>query len=227
MLHPIAENLSKINLFKNLTIEKLESIIKSKNSEIKDYKKKEIIFFRGQKFEYLLVLIFGEVITEMNDFNGKVVQVERIKAPSLLAPGFLFNSKNCSPVDILADSRVTILKLEKSYILQLCKDNDEFLENFLKIVSNKLTFLSEKLYLNSLKTIKEKIIFYLISLYNSQNKANEIILPISLEELSHLFGVARPSLSREFINLEKEGLIMKNNNKIKILNKEELLLNKE
>jgi CRP-like cAMP-binding protein len=205
-----------------LSFNSIENIIKSGDNIIKNFEKKEPILFRTEPVDDLMVLIFGEVVTEMSDFNGKVMQVERIKSPSLLAPGFVFASKNISPVDIISDEKTTILYISKSQILKYCNENQDFLKSLLEVISKKVIFLSQKLYFNSMKSIKEKIIFYLMQLYNQQGKTYEIILPVSIEEMSHIFGVARPSLSREFLKLEECGIIKKEGNKILLLNKNEL-----
>jgi CRP-like cAMP-binding protein len=55
-----------------------------------------------------------------------------------------------------------------------------------------------------LSDLKERIARYLFQISNG-NK--QLKLPTTKEELSKIFGVTRPSLSRAFSQLEKEGLI--------------------
>jgi CRP-like cAMP-binding protein len=73
------------------------------------------------------------------------------------------------------------------------------------------------------KTIKEKIANYLLTL--PKDKDQNVTLDSSIEELSNLFGVSRPSLSRAFSELEEKKIIQKNKKKIKILDGNKLITN--
>lgn len=216
-MHPYLHQISKINLFKTLSLDTLEEHI-FKNSTIKSFEKGDIIKSRGDALNYMIVLLFGKIQTEIIDFNGKIFIIEQIKAPFVPAIGFIF-SKVPLPIDIVAVEKTTILFIKKEEIFSLLMKNKEFLEIFLGNIGNKVNFLSNKLQINTLKTIREKIFYYLIHLYNQQ-MSDKIHLPNSLEELSQLFGIARPSLSRVFSELEREGIILKNKNEIKIINKD-------
>ncbi len=48
------------------------------------------------------------------------------------------------------------------------------------------------------------------------------MIPITQNELSELFGVARPSLSRALREMNDEGLIDANGRSIRLINKEAL-----
>jgi DNA-binding GntR family transcriptional regulator len=60
---------------------------------------------------------------------------------------------------------------------------------------------------------------------NEQNNDKFIQMNITVEELSKLFGVARPSLSRAFSELENEGIICKNGNRVNIIDKKSMKFN--
>ncbi|BBE31332.1 Crp/Fnr family transcriptional regulator [Tepiditoga spiralis] len=216
-MHPYLNQISKINLFKSLSLDTIEQHI-FKDSIIKSFEKGEVIKGRGDCLNHMIVLLFGKIQTEIVDFNGKIFVIEQIKAPFVPAIGFIF-SKVSLPMDIIAVEKTTILFIKKEEIFSLLMKNKEFLEIFLENIGNKVNFLSNKLQINTLKTIREKIFYYLIQLYNQQ-MSDKIVLQNSLEELSQLFGIARPSLSRVFSDLEKEGIILKKKNEIKILNKD-------
>ena len=62
---------------------------------------------------------------------------------------------------------------------------------------------------------------YLLELSKRQ-QSNHIELTASHNELSELFGVARPSLSRTIRELDHQELIKAQGKKISILNKDEL-----
>lgn len=206
--------LKEIKLFKD--VENIENLFSKNDFIIRDYEKNSAIKLRGDEINELIVLLEGEVKGEMSDFNGKSFQVERIKAPNLIASAFLFNKNNNIPVDAITTKKSKVLFIDKNIILKKSFENKEFMEIIIGDMSEKVGFLSEKLWLSNLKTLKEKICHYLMKQHNIQ-KNNIIKLPVSIEVLSQLMGVARPSLSRCFGEMEEEGILIKRGNEIEII----------
>jgi CRP-like cAMP-binding protein len=196
---------SKIPLFKNLTVEEIKSLTLENSFKSVDFEKNSVIKNRGEKLDHLMVLLFGEVKTEMSDFNGKVIQIEKMSSPTMLAIGFVFQKNNVLPVDIITTKKSSVLFIKKDSLIEFSCKKKDFLENLLNHIGSKMNFLSQKLWITSLKTIREKILFYLLQLYNQNNHKEQFEMPVKIEELSLLFGVTRPSLSRTLSELEKEG----------------------
>ena len=87
----------------------------------------------------------------------------------------------------------------------------------MNIVSGKAQFLSGKITFLSLKTIREKIAYYLLQkTKNSTN--NKIIIDQTQTNLADLFGVTRPSLTRTILELEKQGILNWSRDFVLILN---------
>jgi len=208
---------SKIPLFKNLTVEEIKSLTLENSFKSVDFEKNSVIKNRGEKLDHLMVLLFGEVKTEMSDFNGKVIQIEKMSSPTMLAIGFVFQKNNVLPVDIITTKKSSVLFIKKDSLIEFSCKKKDFLENLLNHIGGKMNFLSQKLWITSLKTIREKILFYLLQLYNQNNHKERFEMPVKIEELSLLFGVTRPSLSRALSELEKEDFFRRNG-KIIVLN---------
>ncbi|ABX31880.1 transcriptional regulator, Crp/Fnr family [Petrotoga mobilis SJ95] len=208
------DKIGKLKIFKNFSKAELMKIFGNVRYSIKKFSKGSLIYTSGEKVEKLMILIEGEVITEMVDFNGKILEVERMKSPDILASALLFSKDNFLPVDVLAVKDVAILYIEKEDLIRLFQSNNVLLLSFLEDIGEKFQFVTAKLRVNAFHTIREKITMYLLNLYNQQNKSNELTIPLTLEELANLFGVTRPSLSRAFSQMQKEGLFVKNGDKI-------------
>ncbi len=208
------DNMSNLKIFKNFSKAELIKIFGNVRYSIKQFPKGSFISSSGEKVDKLMILIKGEVIAEMIDFNGKILEVERIKSPDVLASALLFSKNNILPVDVLAVKDVEILYIEKEYLIRAFQGNHTLLLSFLEDIGEKFRFVTTKLRMNSFHTIREKITMYLLNLYNQQNKSSELTIPLTLEELANLFGVTRPSLSRVFSQMQKEGLFVKRGNKI-------------
>jgi CRP-like cAMP-binding protein len=115
-----------------------------------------------------------------------------------------------------------IFHMKKDLVLNLCKHDNIFLNNFLMSVSNKTIILKDKVIKLSIKSIRECIVDFL--LYQNKYQNNKTIkLDRTKKELAEEFGIQRTSFSRELNKMKKEGLIDYNAKSIKIINLDLLL----
>ena len=96
--------------------------------------------------------------------------------------------------------------------------NEVFLRNFLSVNANRTTFLTGRLQFLSFKTIRGKLIHYILELAFPDKK--KILLDKSQQELAEYFGVTRPALAKVLYELADEGMIAVNRREITILNRE-------
>ncbi|ANQ53733.1 Crp/Fnr family transcriptional regulator [Thermosipho sp. 1063] len=216
-MHPLIETFSKIEVFKKLKISQIERLVKNREIIFRRYERGELIKGRGEKINEVMVLMSGKVRGEMNDFNGKNLVVEEIKAPNFLAVNISFSREAILPVDIISEERCEVAYLKKEKIFELASENIDFLKALVEFLGSKFYFISQKLWFITLNSLKEKILIYLASKYSG---GEIVVLDKSIEQLSQLFGSTRPALSRAFSSLESEGIIRKEGNKIYILDKD-------
>ena len=207
-------------LFKNIPSEEMDIITEDVPYKIKSFSKEYRIANKGDVCNRLIILLKGSVRGEMIDFSGKLIKIEDIHAPRAIAPIFLFGSNNHFPVEITTNEECEVIIFSRESVLKLFQLHRQFLENYLNISANYACLLVEKVNFVSFKTIRQKIASYLLEL--SVNNMNVVTLGRSLQQLSDFFWVSRPSLSREFGKMEKEGLIMKQNKQVSFPNKERL-----
>jgi CRP-like cAMP-binding protein len=91
----------------------------------------------------------------------------------------------------------------------------------LTILSDKIIMLNNKMHILNSDSIKEKIAVYLISIHN-KTKALTFEMPMKRQELSEFLNVTRPSLSREFSNMQNDNIIEVDRSTVKILDLEKL-----
>lgn len=218
-MNDLIVNLSKLKPFEEFSIGELESLFRKNGSCLEYYNKGEIIRHRMDNCNALLLLLKGEVSTEMQDAEGKRVVLEKIEAPSILASAILFSSEPILPVDIVASEKTVTLSMKKELILELCMTKEKFLRGLLKDMGDRVTLLAKKVYFFSLNSLKEKLSQYLLEKASGKNC---LTLDITKDELASFFGVARPSLSRAFSELAKEGLIAQEGKKVKLIDKNAL-----
>jgi CRP-like cAMP-binding protein len=183
---------------------------------IKNYRKKEIVFRQGDTCDALYIVISGTVKTEMITENGNLMPIETIHAPRPLAPAFLFSDRNQFPVEVTAITAVELLRIPKTEVMRLMTLKPDFMQQFMTHNANRTQFLTQRLQLLSIKTIKGKIAHLLLEKHQSDGLT--FTLSKNQTELAEYFGVARPSLSRSLSEMVEEKIISFDKNKYKILN---------
>ncbi|AIY87153.1 MULTISPECIES: Crp/Fnr family transcriptional regulator [unclassified Thermotoga] len=178
------------------------------------FRKGEIVKHQDDPIEDVLILLEGTLKTEHVSENGKTLEIDEIKPVQIIASGFIFSSEPRFPVNVVAGENSKILSIPKEVFLDLLMKDRELLLFFLKDVSEHFRVVSEKLFFLTTKTLREKLMNFLVC---HMNEKRELTLPVTLEELSRLFGCARPALSRVFQELEREGYIEKHGRRIKVL----------
>jgi len=170
--------------------------------------------------ENYMILVEGELVSEMQKINGKVVKIENLFPYADLAPAFVFGVDNHFPVDLYAIKPSKILFIPKAELLKIIGFNSRILENILNSFSNRTQFLSKKLWFSN-KTIEEKLATHILE---NLDKNNNWIIKKSITDLANIFGVSRPSLSRVITGLVEEKILERlENGGFKLLEKEALL----
>lgn len=215
------QQLSQSPVFRGISPDEMEYLLNDSQYQIKKFSKGELLAFREDKCENLMIVLKGSVKGEMLDPSGKSIKIEDIMAPYPIASAFLFGQKNKFPVNVTANEEVDVFYLSKNSVIDMFQKNKVFLTNYLNSISNRSQFLANKLMFLNFKTIKGKLANYILKL-SAPNKT-EITLPKSQSEMAQFFGVTRPSFARSLKEMEQEGLIKTNRREIKILNKQQLI----
>lgn len=182
----------------------------------KTYRKNELFIRQGDVCDALYMLTQGSVKTEMITENGSLLGIEIIKAPRPLAPAFLFSDNNHFPVDVTSLEEVEIMRIPKDEIIRLMVTNPDFMQKYLTHNANRTQFLTNRLQLLSIKTIKGKLAHFLLESANGSDKPFKINR--NQTELADFFGVARPSLARSLSEMVQDELISIKKKEYMILN---------
>lgn len=212
--------LTQCPLFKDIPYEEINKLV-GEGFGIRQFKENEIIVSQGSVYSTLLIIIEGEIVGEMNDFSGKTVVIETINAPNLIAPAILYCQQNKIPVNVVAKTYVRVLPISREDLSHILQSNIKVLNNFLRLISERSKFLSDKVRLLRFGTIKSKFSGYLLDLYSRKQSLN-FTIEHSQQELADMFGVSRPALAKTIGQMIDEGLIWSSNKEYKILNLKEL-----
>jgi CRP-like cAMP-binding protein len=200
--------------------EEMEGLISKHPHSIRSFVKGSVLASRDETYTSLMVVLEGSVKGEMVDHSGRVVKIEDIAAPRPIAPAFLFGQNNKLPVDVVANDVVKVAIIPRASMIGIMQASSQVLTNYLDMMSNRATFLSNKLYFLSFRSIKEKLAHYLLDL--SKGNLRTFSLPMGQQELADYFGVTRSSLARVFAELEKEELVTFDRRKVTIVSRDGL-----
>ena len=207
--------LTNVSLFKGLNPQEISDCLRKVDFKIKDYKKNEIVFFRGDILKKVIIIINGTTHGEMQKFNGDTIVINQMKSGEVLASAFLFGNDNIFPVDLITLENSKFLLFDNEKYLNLIQSDKRLLLNFINEISNKSQLLSKRIWFNfTHKTIEEKILSYI----NENAKNNKIKFLPSISALAKKFEVTRPALSREISNLCKKKILTKIENNIYSIN---------
>lgn len=217
----IGENLASCTLFQNFTAAEIVNILSNTKYKINKYKKNETIALEGDPISSIGIVLMGNIEIQKVYPSGKIVTINRMSKGNIFGEAIIFSNKKTYPSTIVSSENSEILFISEGDIIKLCSSSTVFLNNFMRVLSNRILNLSKILRDLSYQTIREKIASYLLDEYKKQNSLT-ITLNISRQEMADLFGTTRPSLSRELINMKNDNLIDFDRKTIKIIDIEAL-----
>ena len=182
----------------------------------------DVYALAGMPCRYVDIVVSGFLICRMASLSGKQVEVSRLHCGNLVAPAFIFSKDNKLPVSVETDGAVELFRISPSE-LKLLIDTDETIRtNYIRILSNIDVFLTQKMKILSLFTVREMVAYLLLESAGEQG-SNEVHLQRSRQEIADSFGIQKFSLLRVLSDFEKEGAIEIKGKVIKILNRSKML----
>ncbi len=197
-------NLSLCPICGKLSEEEQTALFSSLDYSTRSFKKGDWVARQGDALSSLYLLSKGRVKTEMITESGTILEVETLSAPTPLASAFLFAENNRFPVDVIALEECEIILIPKSAVMRLLATNEHFLQSYMAFNANRTQFLSERLQLLSIKTIKGKLAYYILKRIQGDHYKQDR----NQTELSEYFGVAPPSLAPSFPKTNLANLLM-------------------
>lgn len=175
--------------------------------EKKEYNRGDIIFSTNEECNKIGIILKGHIIITSITYQEKEETISSLYENEVFGNFLIFSSHPFYLGDIIADKKSTIVFITKNELLYLMKNNNIFMNEFLKEMSDNAIDIKQQNKLLAHKNIKDRILYYFNTLSAKQN-SKTIIVP-SITKLALKLSLPRPSVSRELTNLVNEGLIMK------------------
>lgn len=213
----IIEQLEKNDFFSCLNSEQISRIISKVKYTVKTYEKDALIAMEDEECNSLGLILDGQVEVQRIYSSGKHIVLKRMTAGEVFGEAIIFSKINKYPATIISISKSNVAFIKKEDIIQLCILEESILKNFISLLSDKIFILNNKIKNISFKTVKQKVINYILEQMHEQ-KSSTIVLKANKEQISSLIGIPRPSLSRELMKLRDEEIIDFDKNTITICN---------
>lgn len=208
--------LQTIKLFRGLTDGDILNYFENADYHISTYKKGSIIALDGEICNSWDIIVSGGITIQRINPDGNILTMVDFSTGDTLGGNLIFSSTPIYPMTLIALQDVTLIRISKQLILDLCLNNETNLVNFLEIISVKTQILTNRFKSVVHKTLRECIIDYIKLQYHLQKNLT-ITLDMTKKELAQRFGVQRTSLSRELSKMKRDGLIEYNSKEIKII----------
>ncbi len=208
-MREIAQKLKDTKLFIGLNEEEILTCLKSGDFNIEEFEKDETIFHVGDKAKHINVLIDGAVSICRDSMDGKrsIVAIFNTVG-TIFGEVFLFLDNKGYEHYARAASKVKLLKISKDYLFEGSKEGKDyhkvFLGNMLSDLAFKNYYLNRKVQILSCSSLRQKIAMFLIQ---NMDRDKRCISGLGREEMADLLNTARPSLSRELMKMQEEGII--------------------
>ncbi len=207
-------------LFKGIAPAEIGSLLAQVDYQKRKHLKGELIAQRGDDYPSLMIVLTGLVNAEMIDRNGKVIKIEELKSGMPLATAVVFSNNPKLPVNITAMIDTDILYLPKESLILLMQKSNVLMVNFMQMISNRATFLTERIWFISFKTIKEKLCHYILENINEDTLRCKMTL--TQQQIADYFGVTRPALARSLAQLEEENIVKIENKEFVVIDIQKL-----
>ncbi|MCH4019051.1 MAG: Crp/Fnr family transcriptional regulator [Prevotella sp.] len=204
-------------LFAQMDGKEIESVMENVNYKTVEFSKGEIIALAGIPCRYADIVVGGSLICSMASLSGKQIEISRLSRGNMIAPAYLFSQDHAMPVSVETDTKAEILRMSKESFRTLADSNRQVRMNFIRLLSDLNVFLTGKIKILSLYTVREKVA-YLIRKIADEQDSNLIHLDRSRQEIAKSFGIQKFSLLRVLSHFEQEGAIKIDGKDIQIIN---------
>ena len=213
--------LTKCPLFAGMAPVEIEIAMAGVTYSIVNYDSHDIYALTGMPCKTLDIVIRGVLVCRMSSLSGKQLEVSRLHEGNLVAPAFILGKDTNMPVGVETDTDVTVLRMQKTVFHHLIGTHEQIRDNFIRVLSNINAFLTHRMRILTLFTVKEKVAYLLLELAGEQG-SNVIHLSQSRQEIADSFGIQKFSLLRVLADFAKAGAIKINGREVTILDRSKM-----
>ncbi len=209
-----AEVIRKCVLFLDMTDSQITEMLNSGNITAAAYKKHETIFTPSSYTRALALVTKGEADVYKQTEKG-LLFLSILPVGGVFGMAAMFYEENGFINTVSARTDCRICFFSKEYLEEIFVKYPSTAKNYISILSQKIHYLNAKISNLTSSSPATRLLSYLQTL--CADKSGEIILPVSVSELSKILSLGRTSLYGAFDELTENGAIERDGKKIRIL----------
>lgn len=180
----------------------------SSDRSVKKFKKKEVIFYESNLPHGLFFINSGKVKTYKTNNDGKEYITGLFKAGDFIGYMALLEDTNYTE-SAMAMEESEICMIPKQDFFKLINSNRDVSNRFIKMMSNNLIEIEERLLKLAYNSVRKRVAEALIFLKDKfeEDKDGNFNMSISREDLANIVGTSPESVIRTLSDFKEEGLI--------------------
>jgi CRP/FNR family transcriptional regulator len=205
-------DLREVQLFSKLSDKHVAEI--KENSVVRSYAKESIVFYEGDRGEYLYIIIEGTVKLYKTSPKGTQIQINRFEAPAVVGEYACFERMPFpATCEFLTDGKVAMVPYDLIY---KNLGQEEFSLEIIKSLTSKIMVLSALIHKETIFSSEAKVAKMLL-------ENSEIFSKLKYNEVASILNLTPETLSRIFKKMKKEKIIeVDSGHHVRVLNPEAL-----
>ena len=210
MKEEIVRQISNYPLFEGISKQDIQEMIQCMGGFCRTYQKSEILILEKSEIKNIGLIIQGSVYIMKEDVWGNQVLITKLGPAEIFGETFVCGSVRSAKVSFIAAEDTEVLFLPFHKVIGVCNLSCVFhhrlIENMMKAVADKNVKLMEKIEVTSKKTLRDKIITYLLQ--EKERFGSDIFtIPMGRQELADYLCADRKAPARELSLMKKDGLL--------------------
>ncbi|WP_456394543.1 Crp/Fnr family transcriptional regulator [Nitratifractor sp.] len=204
--------LRDIQLFSKLSDAHVSEI--KANSVVRSYAKESIVFYEGDRGEYLYIVIEGTVKLYKTSPKGTQIQINRFEAPAVVGEYACFERMPFpATCEFVTDGKMAMVPYDLIY---KNLGDEEFSLEIIKSLTSKIMVLSALIHKETIFSSEAKVAKMLL-------ENSEIFSKLKYNEIASILNLTPETLSRIFKKMKKEQIIeVDHHHHVRVLNPEAL-----
>jgi CRP-like cAMP-binding protein len=219
----IVKRLSVVPIFKELTTDELEPIVKI--AQTRFYKHKMYIFMQDDPLDRVFFIHSGKIKICKTDQSGKE-QLISVLEPGEMFPhaGFFRKGNFPAHAEVMEDTNLIVIPIDK--FEEILISYPELCIKLFKVLGEKIVDLQGRLEAQVLHNTFEQIILLLIRLCKSNGEIVgerfRLTTQFTNRELANMIGTSRETVSRTINQVKKKNFVVQDENGFYLIDREAL-----
>lgn len=201
---------ASIPLFDGLQNEEISGLLSCMGARTKSIEKDYPVAMEGDPANLVGIVTSGKLQIYKDDIEGSLTIISEIIPGGMFGEVFACAGVEKMPVSIYAAEKTTVMLIDFKKLLTTCSNSCPFhsrvIQNLLQIVSQKALSLNRRIEIISKRSIRDKLLCYLIMEYY-RTKKTHFEIPFNRQQLADFLCVERSALSAEMSRMKKEKII--------------------